>query len=151
MGKLRCLLVGAAACLFLVAAQSLAIPAKARADDALGVWATEAEKSHVRIKPCGEALCGEIVWLKEPTGDDGKPILDLKNSDEALRDRPVLGIRIIKGMTPDGAAKWDDGKIYNPEDGKTYKSKMELTGPDTLKVKGCVLFICQSQIWQRVN
>ena len=46
---------------------------------------------------------------------------------------------------------WDDGEIYNPEDGKTYDSEMEVIDADTVKVSGCVWFICKTQTWKRVE
>ncbi|MCL1462675.1 DUF2147 domain-containing protein, partial [Klebsiella pneumoniae] len=36
-------------------------------DKILGKWATEGGKSHVELSKCGDAVCGKIVWLKEPT------------------------------------------------------------------------------------
>jgi uncharacterized protein (DUF2147 family) len=42
------------------------------------------------------------------------------------------------------------GKIWHPSTGKTFKSKMALSG-NTLKVSGCVGPICRKQTWSRVN
>ena len=48
--------------------------------------------------------------------------------------------------------KWKKGRIYNPEDGKSYKSSIRLDDdPNVLKVKGCIAFFCQSQYWTRVG
>jgi len=44
------------------------------AADPLGTWLTEEAKATVRIAPCGPALCGTIVSLKEPNDPaTGKP------------------------------------------------------------------------------
>ena len=133
----------AAACLLLTAGE-------AAAADPTGTWLTDGGKSRVEIAPCGDKLCGAIVWLKEPTNEDGSVKLDTKNKDEALRSRPIMGLDMLSGFVAKSAAKWGDGRIYNPEDGKTYRSKMELFGTDTLKVSGCVLFFCKTQTWERV-
>lgn len=117
-----------------------------------GTWLTAGGKSHVRIAPCGDKLCGRIVWLAEPNNDQGQPKRDAENEDESLRSRPILGLPLLTGFPQqpeDGV--WDDGEIYNPEDGKTYSSEMEMADPDTLKVSGCVWVFCQSQIWKRVK
>jgi len=37
------------------------------------------------------------------------------------------------------AGAWEGGWVYNPENGKTYKSVMEFVGGGTLKVRGYVL------------
>ena len=39
--------------------------AGAAAGDAQGIWLRDSGASKVRIAPCGEALCGAIIWLKE--------------------------------------------------------------------------------------
>jgi uncharacterized protein (DUF2147 family) len=124
------------------------------AGDPTGTWLTEGGKSQVRLVNCGEALCGRVEWLKEPSDPaTGKPKRDARNADPGKRDRPLIGVDILMGMrrgeTPD---QWA-GDIYNPEDGKTYQARLTLQGARTLEVKGCVLagLICKSQAWSRVN
>ena len=41
-----------------------------------------------------------------------------------------------------------EGRIYNPEDGQTYRATLRRPGADTLTIEGCVLFICQKQVWR---
>ena len=79
------------------------------------------------IFKCGKAkdkFCGKITWLKEPNyaaGDAmaGKPKVDRNNPDASKRARPIMGMNLVWGFKWDGS-KWSGGKIYNPEDGKTY-------------------------------
>ncbi len=131
---------------------SVALPGLARAD-AIGIWATVEGKSHVQIEPCGDRLCGTIIRLKEPNDEDGNPKRDKDNQDESLRDRPIIGLKLLNGFKPDGDSKtaWDDGTIYNPEDGKTYSSEMALEGDNIMMVKGCVWIFCKKQTWTRVQ
>ena len=85
--------------------------------DPKGVWLNEAQDSHVKIYACeddDDELCGEIVWLKNPLGKDGKPRRDVKSEDKSLRDRQVMGLQIITGMEDEGGGEWEDGEIYNP-------------------------------------
>ncbi len=122
----------------------------ALANDVVGVWETVEGKSHVEITNCGDnKYCGTIIWLKEPNTDKGTPKLDVNNQDENLQNRPIVGIQILKDLEKVGENEWDDGTIYNPEDGQIYGSEMVLTDPDTLEVSGCVLFICKAQTWTR--
>lgn len=137
--------------LLIALALPLTMISPAVAAGATGLWATEKEKSHVRIEPCGERLCGVIVWLKEPNDDQGQPKRDIFNEDETQRDRAIVGLRLLSGFETSDGASWSGGRIYNPEDGKTYKSKMSLQDDKTLKVEGCVLIFCKSQIWTRVE
>ena len=129
----------------------LAAPATAE-PGAIGVWATEEEKSHVEIYACGEQLCGRIIWLKEPLNEEGTEKLDINNEDPGLRDRPIVGLELMAGFVENGERKWSKGRIYDPENGKLYKCKMELEDPDTLKVRGFIGFslLGRSQFWTRV-
>jgi uncharacterized protein (DUF2147 family) len=118
---------------------------------ASGKWLTTEGKSHVEIVPSGDQLCGTIVWLREPTNADGTVKLDVENEKEGLRGRPIVGLPLLNGFKAQGAENWNRSKIYNPEDGKIYKSKMNLADENTLKVKGCVLFFYKTQTWTRVE
>ena len=119
--------------------------------DPKGMWLTDSGKSHVKIEACGDKLCGEIVWLKEPNNTDGSAKLDINNENEAMRSRPILGLKLLSNFTGKGPGKWDGGKIYNPEDGKTYNSKLKEAGSNALKVSGCVFIFCKTQNWTRVE
>ena len=126
----------------------------ASAGEAIGTWATEGSKSHVEIALCGEKLCGRIIWLKEPLDDQGKPKFDANNPDTALQSRPILGLALLANFVPDGEPNvWNNGTIYNPEDGEIYSCTLTLLDDKTLKVRGYVglpLF-GKTQIWTRVN
>ena len=118
-----------------------------------GMWLTQTGTSRIRVADCGGALCGTIVWLKEPNDPDtGKPKTDKNNSDAAKRSRPLLGVQIVLGMKPAGAGKWT-GQVYNAEDGKTYSGNLTMTGAGSLSLQGCALggLVCKSQTWTRVN
>ena len=122
--------------------------------DPKGVWLNEAKDSHVKIYACerdADELCGEIVWLKNPLGKDGKPRRDVKNEEKSLRDRPIMGLQIITDMEYEGKGAWEDGEIYNPRDGETYDAEMEEIDANTLKVSGCVWFLCKTQTWTRIE
>ncbi len=44
-----------------------------------------------------------------------------------------------------------EGRIYNPENGRTYRASLKLRSPDLLEVKGCLLIVCDTQVWRRVE
>lgn len=99
-----------------------------------GVWINNEGKGAIEIKPCGAALCGNIVWLKNPVNDQGKPLSDRLNPDETKRNRPICGLPVIGNVkrTPEG---WDEGWIYNPEEGAQYDVALQAAG-DRLTVTG---------------
>ncbi len=118
----------------------------------LGPWATVGNSSVVEIKACDRdpsLFCGKIVWLWEETEADGTPVLDVKNPDPQMRQEPLMGRQILSKMVPNGAQTEANGQIYNPEDGRTYRSTLKLIDQDTLHVDGCVMFICRTQVWRR--
>ena len=135
----------------LAVASTFPLPAAAGRADIAGLWATPEDKAHVLIAPCETGLCGEIAWLKEPDDERGEPKRDRRNEDESLRDRPIVGLQLLRGFRQASERRWTDGTIYNPEDGKTYRSKLELADSRTLKVSGCVLFFCKTQVWRRIE
>ncbi len=105
----------------------------------VGHWWTEGDKSRVRIERCADdasTLCGRIVELGEPLGEDGRPRLDAENPDPALRDRPIEGLSILRiPARPDDEGVLRDGRIYDPESGRTYRCLLWRDG-ELLRVKG---------------
>jgi len=124
-----------------------------QANDApVGRWVTQGASAIVELAPCGEAatLCGTVRWLWDATDDKGRPRLDSQNSDASLRTRPLVGLTILSGLAPERNGGWS-GRIYNPEDGQTYRATMRRSGADALTIEGCVLFVCQKQIWRKAS
>ena len=124
----------------------------ALAADPFGVWLNGRKDAHVKLYRCNkDELCGEIVWLKRPNDKDGKPRLDVKNDDESLRKRPMLGLKVIWGLEDQGGGEWEDGDIYNARDGETYDGEVEVINANTIEVSGCVWFVCKTETWTRVE
>ena len=120
----------------------------------LGVWTNAEKKATFEIYKCGDKLCGKIVSLTVPNDPaTGKPKTDSQNPDPKLRNRPRLGLVFMQGFSYDSDNKWDNGKIYDPESGKTYSCYMQLESANTMEVKGYIGFslIGKSQTWTRVK
>jgi uncharacterized protein (DUF2147 family) len=131
-----------------LAVAALAAPAFA-ADPAEGLWLVQSGSAKVRIGPCAgraDRLCGAIVWVRDPKQAVAH---DERNPDPTLRARPIMGLLMIRDFKAAGAGRWTGGKIYDPETGKTYDSKLKVERDGTLKVEGCILMICKAQSWRR--
>jgi uncharacterized protein (DUF2147 family) len=116
-----------------------------------GTWLSADGGAKVKINPCGNGICGNIIWLREPIDrSTGKPKTDKHNPNEARRSRPMLGLQVMSGMRPDGDNRWA-GTIYNADDGKTYRSKLTLLSPNQAKVEGCVLIFCKGETWTKAD
>lgn len=123
--------------------------------DLSGRWLTERANAAVQIGPCETAaagqLCGTIVWLWQPNDESGRPRRDAENQAAERRARPLIGTEILAGFAAKAPGHWTGGRIYNPEDGRTYDATLRMQGADTLVVEGCVLFICKKQLWRRAG
>lgn len=123
-------------------------------DAVLGTWLNGTKRGHVQIYKQGNNYFGKLIWLKEPNDPaTNKPKLDAKNPDAKLKSRPLMNMNIMTNFEFDGDDVWDEGKIYNPEDGKTYSCKMTLKDANTLDVRGYVgiSLIGKTQVWTRIK
>lgn len=119
------------------------------ADPVEGEWLTQGGSAKVRIGPCSgqsERLCGSLSWFRNPA--DAKAV-DERNPDPALKTRVMQGLPLMWGFKPAGPGRWTGGKIYDPNTGKTYDSKLSVEDGGNLKVEGCVAVLCQAQHWKR--
>jgi uncharacterized protein (DUF2147 family) len=116
-----------------------ALPAAHSQPDIEGEWWTPGFNARVRIEPCGGAVCGRIVWLWDDTPKD---IAD---------KQPLIGRLVIDRMEATQPGHWQGGRLYNPEDGRDYKGSLRLHSASHLVVDGCVLFVCRTQVWRRVD
>lgn len=119
------------------------VPGTALAGGAEGVWKTKANDKdgylEVTVAPCtadAARTCGIITAAHTAIGADP--------------GYANLGKPIIENMTSSDGTRFSGGTIWDPEDGKTYSSKMILKG-NTLDVEGCFGLICRGQDWERVQ
>jgi uncharacterized protein (DUF2147 family) len=146
--------------LFLIVVVAAAMPMWAGGDDILGVWFNQKQDAKIDIFKCGNDYCGKIVWLKVPTyppdskeGTPGTQKIDTKNPDAALKNRPILGLQIMDGLQYASGNLWKNGKIYDPDSGKTYNAKATLVSPVELNLRGFVglSLFGRTEKWTRVN
>lgn len=128
---------------------ALAAAAPQGPDAAIGRWKTQTRNAIVEIERCGTSICGRILTSDAlRTNPDTR---DAKNSNAALRNRPLRGLQILSGFKASGNG-WTGGQIYNAEDGRTYSADVTPEGADQLKVRGCVFRpLCRTQTWTRLR
>ena len=148
------------ALLFLIVALAAAAPAWAGSDDILGTWFNQKQDAKIDIYKCGNDYCGKIVWLKEPVypagsteGTPGTAKIDIHNPDAARRKTPILDMQIVQGLQYSGDNLWKNGKIYDPDSGKTYSSKATLVSPTELDLRGFIGFsmLGRTEKWTRAK
>ena len=124
----------------------------ADATSPLGLWKTFDDKTGkaraiVRIYLEDGKLFGKIEQSFTPGAESRVCSVC---SDER-KDKPIIGLIIIRNMKPDGSA-FTGGDILDPDSGSVYRCKMHLEQDGTrLSVRGYIGFalLGRSQTWQR--
>ena len=116
-----------------------------------GVWIDDKGDGAIEIAPCGERLCGRIVWLKVPNDKVGRPLTDGYNPEAAKRKRPICGLPVIGDLKLQQNGAWDAGWIYDPKEGRSYDVELRLRSADRLQVTGYLgtKFLSERFVWTR--
>lgn len=124
---------------------------QATANAVEGTWLTASGKAKVEIYRLGDKYDGKIVWLKEPTYPDGKIKVDKNNPDKARQNTPLLGLNMLNGFIFENG-EWENGTIYDPENGKTYSCKIKFRD-GKLDLRGYIgiSLIGRTQTWFKVS
>jgi uncharacterized protein (DUF2147 family) len=122
-----------------IALTTLAWGSGALAGDVTGLWLTgpdaKGQVGHVKMAPCGNALCGTVVKAFDR---NGKPVMTRN-----------VGKQVIWGMTRVGEGEYA-GRMRISQLGKDVDGHMRLKG-EVLTVRGCLAKLCKSQEWRRVQ
>ncbi|MBS0234597.1 MAG: DUF2147 domain-containing protein [Proteobacteria bacterium] len=102
------------------------------ASDPTGVWMNDTGRGAIKIETCGNALCGNVVWVKSSADADG------------------CGKQIIGDVKPVGGGRWDNGWIFSPEKGRKYDVELTPLSNGNLKVVGYagLKFLSKTMIWK---
>ncbi len=107
-----------------------------------GAWVTHEGTTVINIRDCENAeICGELVKFSgdaEYNDQNPAPVTASRDS----------GPRILSEFRAKSDNKFK-GRIFNPRNGKTYKSSIKVSKMGDLKVKGCIGPICETKIWSR--
>ena len=117
--------------------------------DIAGTWLSGDGDGLIGVDVSGTTLRATILGSARDEPD--RATTDVHNPDPAMRDRPLVGLEIFSGFKYDGDGAWSGGFIYDPNSGKTYRCKITLLDPDTLKVRGFigVALFGRTETWKR--
>lgn len=112
----------------------------AAAAGVIGTWINPHGSVKVQTGACGDRLCGWVVWA------DAQAQQDARDSGVAR----LIGTELLQDYRATGDGRWQ-GRVYVPDMGRTFWSRIEQQGPNSLRISGCILggWICKSQVWQR--
>ena len=121
-------------------------------DKLVGVWEPSHGKAKVKISKVGDKYFGKIVWLKEPLNEKGEKKTDANNPDAKMHDTPLLGYKILKDFEYTDENTWENGTIYDPENGSLYNCTIKLKDDNTIEVRGYigVSMIGRTDTWTRL-
>ncbi len=111
--------------------------AEARQERISGHWVTPGIGAVISFEPCADGsstLCGRLVWVW---------------SKRLTRHLKIGGI-MIRNLRWTGK-RWEEGRLINPEDGRTYSGSISPAGPDLIRLKGCAGIFCQNQEWRSLR
>lgn len=121
-----------------------------------GLWRnvddkTGEAKAEIRIRDTGAG--GLLGVLEKRLSKDAKPDDVCKECTDDRKDKPVLGLEIIRGAKKaDGKDVWEGGKILDPENGRNYTLRLTPTeGGKKLEVRGSFGPFGRTQTWTRVQ
>lgn len=105
-----------------------------------GRWKNPIGSAIIAVSPCGDALCGKVVWASAR----GQREVNKTTSN-------VVGTTVLTDLRPVGKG-WT-GKLFVPDDNIHVSAKLRLLNDRNLKLTGCSLLglICRSQIWTRTE
>jgi uncharacterized protein (DUF2147 family) len=118
-----------------------------------GVWLSADGTGWIKIELGVDGPKGSIAGSPDDPEQRKPSDKDNLNPDPALRDRALLGLTIMDGFTTAGDGKWKNGKIYDPNSGKTYKCKLTLVDANTLELRGYIgiSLLGRTETWTRRN
>ena len=139
-------------CFALILSSSFAYAQNSPGDALLGLWLPSSGKARVNIVKKEGKYFGKIVWLREPNNEQGKPKMDKNNADESKRNLPLLGYQLLQNFVFKGDNTWEDGTIYDPENGGTYSCTIKMIDSNTLDVRGYIglSVFGRTDTWKRI-
>jgi uncharacterized protein (DUF2147 family) len=105
-----------------------------------GLWRNPIGSAIIAIAPCGNVLCGKVVWASG------------RGRREASKGAAnVVGTIVLTGLKP-ALGKWL-GTLFIPDDDIHVSARLQLIGARQLKLTGCAVagLLCRSQIWTRAD
>jgi uncharacterized protein (DUF2147 family) len=105
-----------------------------------GLWKNPIGSAIIAIRPCGDALCGKVVWASER----GK-------REASTSTANVVGTTVLTGLRQTGD-RWT-GTLFIPDDNIHVTARLQPVDGRRLKLTGCAFagLFCRSQVWTRTD
>lgn len=119
-----------------------------------GVWKTYDDEtgdleSEVKIYKKNGKVYGKIIKIHKVKNGETNPVCDL--CPGSRKNKPVIGMNIITGLSREGGEWYGDESILDPNNGELYDCKIWLENKDKLAVRGYLGWFFRTQYWVRVS
>jgi len=102
----------------------------------VGIWESEQKNLLIEMFENGGEYFGRMIYFKCSTDEIMRTRKDIENPDKDLTERHLLGLMLVTDLAYQGDNVWDEGKIYDPNSGRTFEARIQLTGPQSATVRG---------------
>jgi len=102
-----------------------------------GDWTNPSKSVVMNIANCHGHMCGTVVWASEKA-----------KRDVTKGTKHLVGSHLLTNVKETSHNHWK-GKIFVPDQNMRVTAKLAMVTHDQLKVSGCALMICKSQVWHR--
>lgn len=139
---MRKLIGGIAAAFIAVSGIAASAAPASPAAELAGVWRNPKNTVHVRIQPCGDNVCGTVVWAnaraRAKAAEAGTPNL--------------VGTQLFRQFDQRRPGEWG-GRVFVPDMGRTFSGTLRAAGPNAVTARGCLIgrILCKTQTWTRVS
>jgi uncharacterized protein (DUF2147 family) len=121
-----------------VAAVAVAVN-HAHAETPVGLWQSPPDSSgivlHVRTRPCGQGICGQVERVK-----------NLRGYDAPSR---AVGRVVLVDLVPSGDGSFS-GQLREPYGDTAVQALMKVQG-DVMQIHNCDGNTCRDVVWRRVR
>lgn len=106
--------------------------------------------SKVKIYKYNDGYRAQVTWVDNLKKKDGTTLTDEKNPDKSKRNVPANEIVLVEKVKYNAKDKvWENGRIYDPTNGKDYKVKMWFDGEKKLKLRGYIGPFYETMEWNK--
>jgi uncharacterized protein (DUF2147 family) len=125
-------------------------------DPAIGVWKTIDDKTNqpaslIKIEEVNGSLEGVII--KTFPRPNETPLVSCNLCKDELKDKPIIGLKIMSGLKQEKPGFWTGGKILDPKEGEYYKVKLSTEDGKKMDVRGYigVPMLGRTQVWYKAE